>query len=61
MAKKNQGKPKQSGSNESSGSGAGAPIRGGKMKASHICVEKLGLAQTIYAKIQAGKNSKISL
>ena len=36
--------------------GKGAPIKGGKMKASHILVEKLTIAQEIYEDIQAGEN-----
>ena len=34
----------------------GAPIRGGKIKASHILVDKLSKAQEIYADLQAGEN-----
>ena len=34
---------------------AGDPIRGGKVKASHILVEKLSKAQEIYEDLQAGE------
>lgn len=36
--------------------GKGTPIKGGKMKASHILVEKYSKAQEIYENIQAGDN-----
>ena len=36
--------------------GKGAPIKGGKMKASHILVEKFSKAQELYEDIQAGDN-----
>jgi peptidyl-prolyl cis-trans isomerase C len=39
-----------------SNKGKGAPIRGGKMKASHILVEKFSKAQELYEDIQAGGN-----
>jgi peptidyl-prolyl cis-trans isomerase C len=35
---------------------AGDPIRGGKIKASHILVEKLNQAKEIYEDIQTGEN-----
>ena len=34
----------------------GAPLQGGKMMARHILVDKLGLAQEIYEKLQKGAN-----
>ena len=34
----------------------GAPIRGGKIKASHILLEKYNLAQEIYEDLNAGEN-----
>ena len=40
----------------SSPKGGGAPIRGGKIKASHILVDKFGRAQELYDDIQAGEN-----
>lgn len=36
--------------------GGGAPIRGGKIKASHILVEKYTRAQEIYEDLLAGEN-----
>jgi peptidyl-prolyl cis-trans isomerase C len=36
--------------------GKGAPIKKGKMKASHILVPKFSKAQEIYEEIQKGKN-----
>lgn len=36
--------------------GKGAPIKGGKMRASHILVEKYTRAQEIYEDIVAGEN-----
>ena len=36
--------------------GGGAPIRGGKIKASHILVGKFNKAQELYEDIQAGEN-----
>ncbi len=35
---------------------SGAPIRGGKIKASHILVEKYSKAQELYEDIKMGKN-----
>ncbi|MFX1493041.1 MAG: peptidylprolyl isomerase [Promethearchaeota archaeon] len=35
---------------------SGAPIHGGKIKASHILVEKFSKAQEIYEYLQAGEN-----
>jgi peptidyl-prolyl cis-trans isomerase C len=34
----------------------GSPLRGGKIKASHILVDKFSRAQEIYEDIQAGEN-----
>jgi parvulin-like peptidyl-prolyl isomerase len=49
------GKNKQA-NNQDSGSGGGAPIKGGKISASHILVKKLSLAQQICDDLQAGKD-----
>ncbi len=49
--KKAQGKSSKS---KSSGRG-GAPIRDGKIKASHVLVEKLSIAQEICEDLQAGE------
>ena len=39
-----------------SGKKGGDPIRGGKIKVSHILVDKFGKAQEIYEDIKAGEN-----
>ena len=41
---------------KSSGEKKGAPIRGGKIKASHILVDKLSIAQEVYEDLQSGEN-----
>ena len=41
---------------KSSGQKGGVPLRGGKIKASHILVAKLSLAQEIYEDLQSGEN-----
>ncbi|MFX1593101.1 MAG: peptidylprolyl isomerase [Promethearchaeota archaeon] len=46
-------KPKQS--KGGSSKKVGAPIRGGKIKASHILVDKLSKAQKIFEDLQAGE------
>jgi len=59
MGKQKYGKgfqqKKDKSTQDSSGKG-GDPIRSGKIKASHILVNKLGKAQEIYENIQAGEN-----
>ena len=57
MGKQKYGKSFQQKGQPSKGSGkkGGAAIRGGKMKASHILVEKLKRAQEIYEGITAGE------
>ncbi|MHA2290439.1 MAG: peptidylprolyl isomerase [Promethearchaeota archaeon] len=53
-SKYGKGYERQEKSLKSSKSG-GAPIRGGKIKASHILVEKYGKAQELYEDVQAGE------
>jgi parvulin-like peptidyl-prolyl isomerase len=55
MGKNKYGKGFQKKASKSSGKKGGAPIRGGKIKASHILVEKLGNAQLILEDLQAGE------
>ena len=57
MGKQKYGKGFQLKSKKSKGSGGkgGAPIRGGKMKASHILVDKLKKAQEIYEDLLTGE------
>ena len=58
MGKNKYGKgyqKKKSGTKGSSVSN-GAPVRGGKLKASHILVEKFAKAQEIYEDLKAGEN-----
>jgi parvulin-like peptidyl-prolyl isomerase len=52
MGKNKGNAPGNSGSGSSGGSGA--PIKGGKISASHILVKKLGQAQQIYDQLQTG-------
>ena len=47
-----KGKPSKSGDSRK----GGTPIRGGKIKASHILVEKFGRAQEIYEDLHSGEN-----
>jgi peptidyl-prolyl cis-trans isomerase C len=54
-AKYGKGFQKQKQSSKGSGGKGGAPIRGGKMKASHILVDKLKQAQEIYEDLMAGE------
>ncbi|MFW9820524.1 MAG: peptidylprolyl isomerase [Candidatus Thorarchaeota archaeon] len=55
MGKNKYGKGFQKGIKSKSGSSqGGAPIRGGKIKASHILVEKYSRAQEIYEDLIAG-------
>ncbi|MBN1803562.1 MAG: peptidyl-prolyl cis-trans isomerase [Candidatus Lokiarchaeota archaeon] len=58
MAKQKYGKGAQSSNKGGSvtSKSAGAPIKGGKIKASHILVNTLSKAQEIYEDIQAGEN-----
>lgn len=51
-----QKKDKSNSTESRKGGNEGAPIRGGKIKASHILVDKLSLAQEIYDDLQAGEN-----
>ena len=57
MGKNKYGKGFQKGTqSKGGGSGkAGAPLRGGKIKASHILVEKFNKAQEIYEDLKAGE------
>ena len=58
MGKNKYGKDFHKGG-QSKGSNAikgGAPVRGGKIKASHILVEKYSKAQELYEDLQAGEN-----
>ncbi len=58
MGKGKYGKGYQKGKGGGSGGGksGGSPIKGGKIKASHILVAKLSKAQEIYEDLQAGDN-----
>jgi parvulin-like peptidyl-prolyl isomerase len=59
MGKGNYGKGYKKKSQTPKGSGqkgGGTPIRSGKIKASHILVEKFNKAQELYEDIQAGEN-----
>jgi len=56
MGKPKYGKGTQSKSSQGSKQSDGAPIKGGKIKASHILVSKLSKAQEIYENLQAGEN-----
>ncbi len=58
MGKNKYGKPyKAKGQNlKGSNKRKGASIKGGKMKASHILVDKFSKAQELYENIQAGEN-----
>ncbi|MFX1237759.1 MAG: peptidylprolyl isomerase [Promethearchaeota archaeon] len=58
MTKQKYGKGAQSSKNKGSGGGkqGGAPLKGGKVKASHILVSKLSKAQEIYEDLEAGDN-----
>jgi len=57
MGKNKYGKGFQKGTQSKGGSSrkAGAPLRGGKIKASHILVEKFSKAQEIYEDLKAGE------
>jgi len=56
LGKNKYGKGYQQKSKNSETKKGGAPIRGGKIKASHILVEKLSKAQEIYEDLQSGGN-----
>ena len=58
MGKNKYGKPPKKKGDVSTGGGkkGGAPIRAGKIKASHILVSKLSKAQEIFKDLQAGEN-----
>jgi len=56
MGKQKYGKGFQQNKDKTTSGKGGDPIRGGKIKASHILVNKLGKAQEIYENIQAGEN-----
>jgi len=58
MGKNKYGKGYQKKDTKPKGSGkkGGAPIRAGKIKASHILVDKLSTAQEVYEDLQAGEN-----
>lgn len=58
MGKNKYGKDYQKKGTQSKGAGskkAGSPIRSGKIKASHILVEKFSKAQEIYEDLKAGE------
>ncbi len=58
MGKNKYGKKYQQKGQKLKGSGkeGGSSIRGGKIKASHILVDKLSKAQEVYEDLQAGEN-----
>ena len=56
MGKPKYGKGPNTKATKGSGKSGGAPIKGGKIKASHILVNKLSKAQEIYEDIQSGEN-----
>jgi len=58
MGKNKYGKGFQEKSRTSKDSGkkGGAPIRGGKIKASHILVDKLSQAQELYENLKSGED-----
>jgi peptidyl-prolyl cis-trans isomerase C len=58
MGKNKYGKgyQKKGKASKDSGKQGGAPIRGGKIKASHILVDKLSIAQEIYENLKSGEN-----
>ncbi|MFX0047312.1 MAG: peptidylprolyl isomerase [Candidatus Hermodarchaeota archaeon] len=57
MGKNKYGKGFESKGDSSKGSkSGGSPLHGGKIKASHILVDKFSRAQEIYEDIQAGEN-----
>ena len=57
MGKNKYGKGyQQKGKSSNVSKSGGAPLRGGKIKASHILVDKYGRAQEIYEDIKAGEN-----
>ncbi|MBY8982616.1 MAG: peptidyl-prolyl cis-trans isomerase [Candidatus Lokiarchaeota archaeon] len=56
MGKNTYGKNYQKGKGNNGGGQGGSPIKGGKIKASHILVPKLTKAQEIYDELKAGEN-----
>jgi peptidyl-prolyl cis-trans isomerase C len=61
MGKNKYGKGYQKKSTSSKGQKTGGdPIRGGKMKASHILVDKFSKAQEIHENLEAGDNFETS-
>ena len=56
MGKPKYGKGVKSKGSQGSNKSGGAPIKGGKIKASHILVGKLSKAQEIYEDLQSGDN-----
>ncbi len=57
MGKNKYGKEyQQKGNSSKSSKSGGAPLRGGKIKASHILVDKFSRAQELFEDIQAGEN-----
>ena len=57
MGKNKYGKGYEKQGNSSKGQKTGgAPLRGGKIKASHILVEKYSKAQELYEDVQTGEN-----
>ncbi|MFX1411194.1 MAG: peptidylprolyl isomerase [Promethearchaeota archaeon] len=56
MGKPKYGKSYQKKVKVSSGKVGGAPIRSGKMKASHILIDKLSKAQELYEDLKVGGN-----
>ena len=58
MGKNKYGKgfPQKKGKGIGSGAKGGSPIKGGKIKASHILLNKLGKAQEIFEDLQAGED-----
>ncbi|MBY9006726.1 MAG: peptidylprolyl isomerase [Candidatus Lokiarchaeota archaeon] len=56
MGKKAYGKGNKSSKGSKGNDSGGSPIKGGKIKASHILVSKLTRAQEIYVNLKAGEN-----
>lgn len=56
MGKQKYGKEMQKQKGIGTGAKGGAPIKDGKIKASHILVGKLAKAQEIYEDLQSGEN-----
>ena len=56
MGKNTYGKSNKNIKGNKKSSSGGSPIKGGKIKASHILVNKLSKAQELYEDIQSGDN-----